>query len=199
MSTEVIIAARGEIPANLNRTVAQAQEVADVCVVFDGSEKGNDTPPHLKCRIERPWDGKNPRGPGQARHHGIKTSKADIIVVTDGHMQFRDGWMDAIEGHLAKHRKHVTCTSTENLQPNWSPIGDPIHHGAFLAVKTTEPQVDCHGPAREYFGLSAKWTPHNKPDAVIPAPMGACYGFTKDWYKKMGEPFTDIDMSHTIF
>lgn len=195
MRSEVIITCRGELPHNLNRTVAQAREQTNVCIVFDGSEKGNETPPGLDkaCRIERPWDDCNPRGPGQARHYGIRTSKADVVILCDGHIKFGAGWHDKIVSHLAKNPKHITCMSTYNMTPKWEPLDDQILRGAFLALKTTEPQVDMHGPAREYFGICAKWTEDGPEQGVIPAPMGAVYGMTRKWYRAMGEPFSILE------
>jgi hypothetical protein len=195
MTSEVIIVSRGEIPSNLTRTVAQAVEQTNVCVVFDGSEKGNETPRGLdkSVRVERPWDGQAPRGPGQARHHGITTSKADVIILSDGHIKFGDGWHEQILAHLRTNPQHITCMRTYSLTQKWDRIHEPMHTGAFLALKTTEPQVEMYGPRREYFGVTAKWAQDDIQSGVIQAPMGAVYGMTRKWYRAIGQPFSILD------
>ncbi|MEY4940408.1 MAG: polypeptide N-acetylgalactosaminyltransferase 10 [Verrucomicrobiota bacterium] len=199
MKTEIIIACRGEIPANLERTVTAALAESPVCVVYDGMEspRFGEKPHRLAARpglriLESRW--REPRGCGQARHYGITTSAADTVIITDGHMTFPAGWVQRIAHHLAKHRKDVTCCSTQSLSANWAPLAGEVYHGAYLAINTVEPQVDISGPHVEYFGIAAKWESGPEPESrTIQAPMGACYGMRREWYKAMGEPFEILE------
>lgn len=197
MKTEIIIACRGEIPANLERTVDQAMKASPVCIVYDGAESpqsGTPAPrmkPRQGVRIETPWQA--PRGCGQARHYGITTSAADNVVLIDGHMILPDGWIGAIERHLAKHKRDVTCASTYSVGPRWERIDDVTYHGAYLATETIEPQVDIAGPIVEYFAVAAKWSKDQLDGTTIRAPMGACYGMRREWYAAMGEPFAILE------
>ena len=181
VTTEIIIAARGELPVNLMRTVKACAEVAKVCVVFDGNEKGNEAPDGIKdyARVMRGPD--TPQGCGQARHQGIITSDADLIVLVDGHMTFPKGWLTAIEKHHAHRRNHLTCCRTQSLDQSAIPLKDKPLGGAFLALKSKE-------VCSEHWALSAKW---NKPPAKpgpISAIMGACYAFRRSWYDAIGQP-----------
>ena len=97
MKTEVIIAARCEVPENLTRTVEQASKSADVCVVFDGDEPGNECPDAVRdaARVLR-VDGR-PSGCGYARNAGIESSEADLIVILDGHISLPRNWKQGFE------------------------------------------------------------------------------------------------------
>ena len=192
MKTEVIIACRGEIPANLERTVSAAMTEAAVCIVYDGRETRDRMKPRAGLRIEDPFT--SPRGCGQARHHGITTSAAANVVLVDGHMAFPPGWIGKIERHLAKHLRDVTCCSTQSLTPKWEPMPGELYHGAYLAMNTIEPQVDIAGPLTEFFALCAKWrTDAPEKARVIQAPMGACYGMRREWYTMIGAPFKILE------
>tara|TARA_Y100000310_G_scaffold333780_1_gene412046 strand:+ start:1227 stop:2378 length:1152 start_codon:yes stop_codon:yes gene_type:complete len=181
MNTEIIIAARGELPENLMRTVKAAAKVAPVCVIFDGTEKGNEVPEGLKD-LARVLQGPDiPQGCGQARHQGIITSEASLIVLVDGHMTFPRGWLDVIEKHHLRRTNHLTCCRMKSLDQSAKPMKDKPQGGAFLALKSRE-------VGSEHWALSAKW---NKPPAKagpVPAVMGACYAFRRKWYAAIGEP-----------
>ena len=181
MNTEIIIAARGELPANLERTVEQAASVAPVSVIFDGHEKGNECPPKIaeKANIMRPWD--VPQGCGAARHYGISMSEADLIVLVDGHMTFPKGWLEKIEKFHTRRSNFLTCCRMQSLDQSAKPLTDKPEGGAFIAYKSRE-------VLNMFWALSAKWESERKTKGRISAVMGACYAFRKKWYKKIGEP-----------
>jgi len=181
MTTEVIIAARGEIPANLVRTVTQAAKVSPVCVVFDGDERGNETPPEVAdlARVVR-LPGK-PSGCGHARHAGITSSEANLIILMDGHMTLPDGWLKATRKHHAQRRNHLTCCMMQSLDQHGKPLTDKPQGGAFLALKTRE-------VCGTYWALSAKWNDPPKEPGPVAAIMGACYAFRRSWYDAIGQP-----------
>ena len=186
MRAEIIIACRGELPANLLRTIqsieATKTEADGICVVLDGEDQLAYNMP-ISVRVETPW--MSPRGPGQARHWGITTSVADIVILVDGHMEFPEGWIDAICGHLKNHKKDVTCAHMLSLTHAWQPIGKP-YSGAFIGMK-------CHAAGDQYVGLGAMWNVNPVDHGPVGAPMGACYGLTRKFYDQMGQPLRILE------
>jgi len=184
MTAEIIIAVRGESESNLKRTIGNIRKTssAKICLVMDGAEQPNYGEIGVD-RIERPWS--MPRGCGQARHYGIETSKAPIVIITDGHMQYPVGWADEVVGHLEKHPKDVTCCQMRHLNPDWSPetVGTP-YSGAHIELFNREP---CGG-AVWHWPIAAKWNKEFTRQGQISAPMGACYGMTRKHYAAMGKP-----------
>ncbi len=178
MPVEIIISVRDEVPANLERTVRQARQAGPVCVVFDGC---------LPDPYDLPGDVRRetitqPRGCGQARHIGIVTSKADAVVLIDGHMQFPGGWMETILAHLEKHPKDVTCCRMRSLRHDWKPHDAAVYAGA---------HIETHCLDAGTFAIAAKWNSATEgpvKSGPVGSPMGACYGMTRDWYLAMGEP-----------
>lgn len=188
MNAEIIVAVRGELPENLKRTVDAAAMAAPVCVVYDGMERvvPHQAPPRIaatsRVRVCHPWA--VPRGCGQARHYGIMSSKADVVVLVDGHMTFPDGWIENILAYLSKpkHAKHLVGCRMQSLRHDWTPSKEEIFNGAFLATMTAE-------ACNEYWALSAKWNrPGNPKGGAVGAVMGACYAMRKSWYKAIGQP-----------
>jgi len=178
MKTEVIIAVRGELPQNLKRTVESIGDSAQVCIVQDGAE----TAPvagDVAARVLRPWQ--TPRGPGAARHFGIVSSDADLILLCDGHMQFPMGAMQAIEKFHAKRKGHLTCCRMQSMDQAGAPMDAQLEGGAWLCLKSRE-------VCDEYWPLSAKWNDPPRSHGSIGAVMGACYAFRRSWYERIGQP-----------
>lgn len=186
MKSEVIIAARGEVPYNLVRTVTQALEQCAVCVVFDGNERGNETPADLppQTRVERPFE--YPVGPGKCRDYGITTSSADVVIICDGHMSFDDGTLDRIFRYHQRHKNHLTCCRMRSLSQDWQWLDDTIYGGADLILKTLE-------SGGLHYAISAKWRGGNMVRGEVPAVMGACYGMRRAWYQRIGYPLSVLD------
>ena len=184
---EIIIAVRGELLENLKRTVEAVVESAPVCIVYDGAEypqagvKPKRIIPNERIRVEIPWE--IPKGPGQARHYGITTSVADIVVLTDAHMTFPGGWIKEITAYLMddRRKKHLLCCRTQSLDQNFNSLEKEVLNGAFLAVKTKE-------VCSEYWAVSAKWNRGGKKSGYINAVMGACYAMRREWYDEIGQP-----------
>jgi len=191
MRAEVIIAVRGEVPANLNRTLTNVALTIGpddgICVVWDGEE------PYALHEIDflRQERLAEPRGCGHARHFGITTSPADYVVLIDGHMQFPLGWLDAVCTHLRRHGKDITCTINRSVRHDWTPYSE-IDSGAELCLHVDGPRVEPYGPAREFYGLVAQWRKGARP-GVVAAPMGACYGMRRAWYGTIGRPLGILD------
>jgi ribosomal protein L40E len=183
MKVEAIIAVRGEKPENLIRTVEQASKSADVCVVFDGDEKGNECPDAVRNMARTMRVEGRPCGCGYARNAGIESSDADLIVILDGHMKLPDGWAKKFTAHHTKNPKALTCTRMQSLNQDWQPIGDPDECGAYIQYKSTEP----HGL---HYALTAKWNKEKKKSGPVGCVLGACYGITREWYDRIGRPLS---------
>ncbi len=181
MKTEIIIAARGELPVNLTRTVRAASKAAPVCVVFDGSESGNKPTPEIK-KLARVIEitGRS-KGCGWARHKGIMSSDADLIVICDGHMTFPHGWLNKIEDYHRKRHKHLTCCRMQSLAQDATPLPGEVYGGAYVAYKAQE-------PGTRYHALQPKWMQPVADPGPVPCVMGACYAFRRTWYNKIGGP-----------
>ncbi|MFH1604232.1 MAG: hypothetical protein ABIH03_10040, partial [Pseudomonadota bacterium] len=182
MKTEVIIAARGELEVNLKRTVEAIGDKADVCIVFDGMEHGNVLPGSLTFMVRSLELIGGPQGCGWARHRGIMTSDADLIILMDGHMGGDIGKaIQVIQDHHRRRQNHLTCCRMQSLDQHGEPMEGAVQGGAFLALESKE-------VCSEYWALSAKWLKPPRKKGPIPAIMGACYAFKKSWYEKIGQP-----------
>ena len=181
MKTEIIIAARGELRENLIRTVTAAAQVAPVCVVFDGNEDGNQCPDEVEqiARTIRTWG--PPQGCGMARHEGIMTSEANLIVLIDGHMILRKKWLDRIEEFHTPRHNFLTCCRMQSYEQDGRTLLGDVKGGAFIAYKTRQ-------VCNEYWPLPASWLFEPRTEGPVSAIMGACYAFRRKWYTKIGEP-----------
>jgi len=185
MSAEFIIAVRGENPDILRRTVEQAAQQAPVHVIYDGAE----TPEvnGLKADVSIPWG--DPRGCGQARHSGIIDSKADVLILTDGHMRIADGIVAEIESHLKNHRKDLLCCQTRAIDAAGQFTGQRTYTGAFLGYKTR-----CNlMPTIDYHAVAGVWNPIDTKPGVVGCIMGAMYAMRRAWYDQIGRPLHILD------
>ncbi|MEN6360054.1 MAG: glycosyltransferase [Smithella sp.] len=185
---EIIMAVRNELPENLTRTVENAKRYCSqrdlIMVVLDG-EQSCPVKEQANVRVILPYS--EHRGPGAARHAGIEQSMADVIVLVDGHMDFPPDWLEKITTHLTEYPKDVTCTHMNSLTQDWKlaiPYRD--YAGCYFALKTVQ---DGTG-GKAYWALSGKWNQETKSSGEIPCVMGACYGFKRTWYSKIGEPLS---------
>ena len=183
MTAEVIIAARGEVEANLIRTVETAAKSCEVCVVFDGDEVGNECPPKVKAQARVLRVEGAPMGCGYARHVGIDSSTADLIIILDGHSDLPKGWLTAIKKHHAHRKNHLTCCRMKSLNQDWTPTDDEPEAGAYIAYKTSE-------KFGIKYALAPKWNKDKKGSGEIACVMGACYAFRRSWYETIGKPLS---------
>lgn len=183
MTSEVIIAVRGEMPENLIRTVNQVSKHSDVCLVFDGSENENQCPPKIKNKVRLITIDGAPMGCGYARHVGIDSSTADVIIILDGHMILQKDWHRTIMSHHKTRKNHLTCFRCEHLDQNGRKTGDPLESGAAIRYKSTEK----HGLK---YALTAKWNAEKPEKGQIPCVLGACYSFRRSWYNAIGKPLS---------
>lgn len=183
---DVIMAVRNELPHNLEKTVASvvcALGKSDrLTICLDGEQEcGIQNGPSV--RVITPY--KEHLGPGAARHAAIKASKADKIIIVDGHMDFPADFIDVICEHLDANPKDVTCCHMASYDTEWRlivPVKD--FGGCSIAVKKA---IDG-ASGRSYRALSGTWLKQAPESGPIPCIMGACYGMKRKWYAEIGEP-----------
>ncbi len=183
MTSEVIIAARGELPKNLIATVIRAAASTAVCVVFDGDEAGNECPPEVKAKARAIQIEGAPMGCGYARHVGIKSSAADVVIIMDGHMRLPKGWHAKIMAYHKTRKNHLTCFRCQHLDQQGKPDGKAVESGAIIRYKSSE----AHGLN---YALTAKWNTDKPEKGRIPCVLGACYAMRREWYAAIGQPLS---------
>jgi glycosyltransferase involved in cell wall biosynthesis len=146
-------------------------------VVLDGPH--DDVKYFYEARTIQPFS--DWRGPGQCRDYAIRNSKAKYIIMVDGHMTFPPGWVDVICAHLDENPKDITCCLMQGLDQNWMALPERIYSGCHLALKHT------HDTMKNWW-LYSTWNKEEIEKGKIGSLMGACYGITKAWYKKIGSP-----------
>jgi hypothetical protein len=186
MRAEIILTCRKELAHNLRRTTTNITltKGADdgLTVVLDGPHR--DEYRHDGQTLQ-PFD--RPRGCGQCRDFAIKASKADFIIMVDGHMTFPVGWVDEICAHLAKHPKNITCCRMQGLGQHFEPLREGVYHGCYLQLKHPHPSM------KNWF-INSQWNkgaPLEK--GITGGIMGACYGITREWYLKIGAPLAILE------
>ena len=111
-------------------------------------------------------------GPQRCRHRLIeKADGADVVVVTDGHMRFRPGCIEALVAHVRANPEHVACARCNHGAPYWE---GALYCGAEQHFHSTE-------PGNQFWPLPAKWRSVGTL-GKIGALMGACYAFRRDVY-----------------
>jgi len=179
MKNTIIIAVRKELPENLAITVKnllkQKDSEDEILVVADGEQ----ALPELPCRIVIPYE--TPRGCGQARHQGIILSESnddDIVTLVDGHMDFPYNFSKMIKEKV-KEQEGIYYFKMQSVDHQWNDKGT-LYYGADLRSR-------CIEPGNQAWALACKWS-KEKTIGERTGIMGACYGFSYGFYRKMGEP-----------
>ena len=156
MQAEVIIAARNEPDLEGTRQNILDNSGATVRVMEDKKGQG--------CML--------------MRHMGIAHSRADVVIVMDGHMRVRPGALDAMAEHVAEG-KRVACLKCWHSETPWE---GTLYAGASMLERSKE-------SGGRHWVLPAKWRSDPAPGR-IGAVMGACYAFRRDWYMDgLGAPW----------
>lgn len=113
-------------------------------------------------------------GPQAMRDKGIGlASDSDVVIIVDGHMRFQPGMLDAMAVYCARNPKSVVGTRCfHHHEITWT---GKAYGGARFAWM--DEGKDAHEP-QSFVG---KWR-QDQAVGEIPCVMGACYGFTRDWY-----------------
>lgn len=114
-------------------------------------------------------------GTAATRHAGTMDSKTDIIITIDAHMRFDPGALDNLAEFIAGDISRVACLRCHtNPECSFSGAG---YWGA-----------DLHEFGDEY-PLEPKWSRRAEPGEIA-CLMGACYGFSREFYEKIGMPWS---------
>lgn len=114
-------------------------------------------------------------GTAATRHAGTMNSKTDIVISIDAHMRFEPGVLDRLAGFVAEDETRVACLSCHtNPECSFDTAG---YWGA-----------DLHEFGDEY-PLEPKWAKRAEPGEIA-CLMGACYGFSRAFYEKIGMPWS---------
>lgn len=124
-------------------------------------------------------------GVGPSRHIGALHARGEWILLTDAHMRFSAGWLEAAE--------HVARDYNRNI----------LYNGMMLGLDEGRPYLDQH--AGEYYGATfnfygpdrnnpakkqwfeSVWLDHRPADgADIPSIMGAVYLMNREWFLHLG-------------
>lgn len=157
-----IIANRGELPKNLDRTISAIQAAGVTPLVVPDPEG-------------------DIRGCGYRRHEGILAAKTDKVFLCDGHMDFEDGYFDALSVALDEHPDDLICTRMQTIDHNWRPTG-----ALYSAARLNSPwrlSADETVPFAGVWRADTAGTP-----GPVPCVMGACYAFTRASYERWGRP-----------
>ena len=159
-----IIATLNELPQNLERTVDGLRgHGVRVSVV-------EDDPVRLGC--------------GYRRNQGILAASTELVFLCDAHMDFEQGFFNAMAGELAAHPDAVVVGRMQSMDHGWRDIAGHLYAGA-------EIQTKYEAPGGQYVPIAARWRrKHEGGAAQIGAVMGACYGFTRSHYERMGRPLS---------
>ena len=113
-------------------------------------------------------------GPQSMRDKGIGLStSSDVVIVMDGHMRVKAGTLDAMAEHCAQNPQTVATTYCHHsYKQDWT---SKPYAGA--SIEWTSQGKDANEPQ----AFTAKWRTE-RTTGQIPCIMGACYGFTRDWY-----------------
>lgn len=117
-------------------------------------------------------------GTSASRHKGVVSAKNDIIITCDAHMRFKAGALDFMAQYITDNPIALACLKCHH-NPQMS-FDDNCYHGAEIYWKQEEPNNNR--------ALSAKWR-GEQTTGEISAVMGACYGFNRNAYRKIGEPW----------
>lgn len=120
----------------------------------------------------------NGNGTSYSRHQGVISAKNDLIITCDAHMRFMPGALDKMAAYIADHQDMLCCLKCHH-NPDMS-FDDVPYCGAEIHWKQEEPNNNR--------ALSAKWR-GEKTAGQISAVMGACYGFKRSSYLRLGSPW----------
>lgn len=179
----VVIASLNEHWATLNKTVESIRATAgywvEVVIVDDCSStavKVSDPETKVLHNAKR-------LGVGPSRHIGVEAASSNLILITDSHMVFCAGWLDALMQTLPGSEHLVLCGKCLALSET---CDDPNHpEGEYQGARMV-----IHDPGAElrWRILTAKWAEDRlgKDFYLLSAIMGAAYSMHKSWFLHIG-------------
>lgn len=151
----------------------------EVVVVDDGSNpKVQHLPKDVKL-IRNP----ERRGVGPSRHKGVLHASAPLILITDAHMLFAEGWFQPTVNAMNTSDKLMLCGQTIGLHETDTDLSHPkgVYNGARMVL------CDPNAEPRWRI-LCPKWAEDKPGQDFYPlsAVMGALYVMHKSFYLKIG-------------
>lgn len=179
----VVIAAHNEWHGTLNNTLRSIRETGgchvEIVLVDDASgTRIRVDDPDIKLIVNR-----QRLGVGPSRHIGVEAASTDIIVITDAHVIFQQGWVNRLYATLPGSEHLVLCGKCLALDENNAKLEAAVgeYNGARMVVcdESAEPRWRI---------LTAKWREDRPTQDFYPmsAMMGACYAMHKSWFKRIG-------------
>lgn len=161
-SITAIIATWNELPENVERTVEGLRSHGvRVLLVDDGPIR---------------W------GCGFRRNQGILAAQTERVFLCDAHMDFAPGFFEELRREIDAHPDAVVVGRMQSIDAMWRDIAGHLYAGA-------EIETGYAAPGGQFIPIAARWRREHRGGAAdIGAVMGACYGFTKTHYEKMGRP-----------
>jgi hypothetical protein len=117
-------------------------------------------------------------GTSSSRHAGTVKAINEVIITCDAHMRFKAGALDLMAQYIADNPLSLACLKCHHNET--MSFDDNCYYGAEIHWKQEEPNNNR--------ALSAKWR-GSTATGEISAVMGACYGFDRRTYRKLGEPW----------
>lgn len=183
----LIVTVRGDDP-HLARTMRTARETAGVdihriLVVDGGRAPEGIEAEHVHCL-------KTSRGVQAARHAGIQHAKTSLLVFTDAHMGFSDGWGREVCAfyRYPQRAKTVACSQMRFIGADGAQPDSTLYRGCRMSWKTID-SVNGRTDRKEHNILVAKWGGGGQPGGKIGAIMGAFYAFRRAWYEDLACPW----------
>lgn len=179
----VVIATLNEWHGTLNRTVESIRATAGYWVEIVIVDDCSSTSVKVADCETKVIHNKKRLGVGHSRHIGVEAASSDLILLTDSHMVFCPGWLDAVLQTLPGSEHLVLCGKCLALSetcddPN-HPEGD--YNGAWMQI---------YDPAAlpRWKILTAKWAPDRLAADFYPlsAMMGALYAMHRSWFLRIG-------------
>jgi glycosyltransferase involved in cell wall biosynthesis len=176
----VVIAAHQEKPADIAATVKSIHNTGggsfvEVIIVDDAStipvEVGG-------AKIIRNM---HRMGVGPSRHVGVEAASAPLIVITDAHVLFHDGWLTQLLDVLNGGGEKLLVCGQMDAIPETGDKNLGRYYGGHMIFH--DPSTD--DPRWKI--LTAKWSKEKAaPYYPISAVMGACYAMRRDFFLKIG-------------
>jgi hypothetical protein len=119
-------------------------------------------------------------GPQAMRDKGIELAAgSDVCIIMDGHMRVKQGTLDTMAQFCLDNPTTVAGTRCHHsYKEDWTTAP---YHGARIAWTAM-------GSATDRIAFAGKWRKETS-TGQIPCVMGACYGFTRDWYYSLTRPW----------
>lgn len=130
-------------------------------------------------------------GAGASITKGAYLAETPFIVIFDAHMRFRqDHWCERLIAALKREPRTAFCTACVGLdkgnpEANVENAKGGIYYGATIALYDHKDGPENYRNIIEAKWLNSKSLPSLTDDFEIPCILGANYGVSKEWFKRI--------------